>query len=772
MADMSRTLLKAALPSLLLLLLLLSPQSRAVEPAYVQTLEPGESHEAIIEKAANVIPTPRQVAYHKREFSGFIHYGPNSYTAKEWGNGREDPAVFAPESVDTGQWCDTMERAGMKTVVLTAKHHDGFVLFQSRYTEHGVMSSPYRDGAGDIVRELAEACRARGLKIGVYLSPADLYQMESATGLYGNLSGYSLRTIPKQQPERPFADPRTFQVEVDDYNEYFMSQLFELLTEYGPIHEVWFDGAHPKRKGDQKYVRDEWYRLIRELAPEAVIFGGPDARWVGNEAGDTRDTEWSVVPVQAGRINLDRPAKDLGSRGRLFNPGYSVYGEDLEATQLVYLIAEVDTSVRDGWFYRDDIYQDVRNADDVFDIYERSVGGNAVLLLNIPPNREGRFSPRDVDLLQEVGDRIRQTYDTDLLAGATGPEELLDGEEATFWSTAGAREFELRLPEPRLLNRFVLQEAIATHGQRIEKHALDAWVDGQWQEVATGTTVGYKKILRFAAITTDQLRVRVTESRLDATVSAVAAHYYAPRPTPVVIEKSAKGIVTLAAPEHSFSWNPGKKSFDNAAKLAQTRFYYTTDGSEPDQDSTPYTGPFKYGAGTIKARAYLGDTGGPVTTMRFGISKRQWKLLDVSAQEKGKWYLWWRGDWSAKLAFDGRADTHWLTSQQAPAEQVEHHLALDLGKAQSLEAFTYLPRQDQRTAWGMIEKGRLELSDDGRTWRRFESFEFGNILNDPVLRVHYFARPVSTRYLRIVSESGAQGSAAAGAAEFGFLPAD
>lgn len=751
-------------------MLLLSRLVPAVEPSHVQLLEPGESRESIIEKAANVVPTPRQMAYHKREFSGFIHYGPNSYTSKEWGSGMEDPAVFAPETVDTDQWCETMHQAGMKTVVLTAKHHDGFVLFQSRYTEHGVMSSPYKGGRGDVVRELAESCRALGLKIGVYLSPADLYQMESASGLYGNLSKYTLRSIPKQDPQRPFEDTRTFEVSMDDYNEYFMSQLFELLTEYGPIHEVWFDGAHPKRKGGQKYVRDEWYRLIRELAPEAVIFGGPDARWVGNEAGDTRDTEWSVVPIQRGKVNLDRPAKDLGSRERLYNPGYSVYGEDLQATQLVYLIAEVDTSLRDGWFYRDDVHQEVRNADDVFDIYERSVGGNTVLLLNIPPNREGRFSPRDVDLLLEVGDRIRATYDTDLLAGAAGPGQVLDGDESTFWSTASARELEISLPEPRLLNRFVLQEAIATHGQRVEAHALDAWVGGEWQEVASGTTVGYKKILRFADVTTDRLRLRIPESRLDATVSAVAAHYYAPRPTPVVIEKSGKGIVTLEAPDHSFSWNPGKKSFDDDAKLAETTFYYTVDGSEPDRNSTAYTGPFRFEAGTVKARAFLGDAGGPVSTMRFGISKRQWKLLDVSAQEKGKWYLWWRGDWSARLAFDGKTDTHWLTSQESTGDAREHFLSLDLGKVYSLEAFTYLPRQDQRTPRGMIETGRLELSDDGMTWREFEVFEFGNILNNPVLRIHFFARPVTTRYVRIVSESGPQGSAAAGAAEVGFLP--
>jgi alpha-L-fucosidase len=255
----------------------------------------GDSHDQIIEKAAHVIPTLDQYNYKKLEFTCFVHFGPNTFTRMEWGSGKEDPKIFNLQNLDTDQWCRAMKEAGMKLVVITAKHHDGFVLWQSRYTTHGVMSSPFRDGKGDILKDLSESCKKYGIKLGVYLSPADLFQIESKTGLYGNLSEYTMRTIPRLVDGRPFENKTTFQFEVDDYNEYFLNQLFELLTEYGPIHEVWFDGAHPKRKGGQTYNYTAWRKLIRTLVPNAVIFGREDVRWCGNESGKTRDTEWDII---------------------------------------------------------------------------------------------------------------------------------------------------------------------------------------------------------------------------------------------------------------------------------------------------------------------------------------------------------------------------------------------------------------------------------------------------------------------------------------------
>ena len=289
-------------------------------------IEEGDSQELIIEKAAHVVPTPNQLAALQNEFIAFIHFGPNTFTRMEWGNGMEDPKIFDLKELDTDQWCEAMKAAGMKMVILTAKHHDGFVLWQSRYTKHGIMSSGFEDGKGDVLKDLSASCQKYGLKLGVYLSPADLFQIESPDGLYGNLSKYTKRTIPREVPGRPFANQTKFEFVVDDYNEYFLNQLFEVLTEYGPIHEVWFDGAHPKRKGGQTYNYPAWKELIHKLAPDAVIFGREDVRWCGNEAGGTRPTEWNVVPYPADPDTMtqfaDMTDAVLGGRDELYKGKY------------------------------------------------------------------------------------------------------------------------------------------------------------------------------------------------------------------------------------------------------------------------------------------------------------------------------------------------------------------------------------------------------------------------------------------------------------------
>jgi len=521
-----------------------------------------DTPETIIEKATQIVPTPRQLDYHRREYIAFIHWGPNAFSRREWGTGKEDAAAFAPPAADTDQWCRTMKAAGMRLVVLTAKHHDGYCLWQTRYTTHSVAGSPWEQGKGDVLRNLSASCQKYGLQLGVYLSPADLYQIESSDGLYGNGSSYSERTIPRPVQGRPFEDKRTFTFKVDDYNEYFLNHLFELLTEYGPVHEVWFDGAHPKRKGGQTYTYSYWYELIRELAPEALIFGkGPDIRWCGNEAGKTRTSEWNVIPLTVHPDQCTWPdlrADDLGSRAKLAGAKY-----------LYYLPPEVNTSIRHGWFYRDDSHQRVRPEAEVFDIYERSVGGNGVFMLNIPPNREGRFSKRDVDSLLASGERIRRTYGQDLAADAKSTTlAVVDDDPATYWQPDGLQgELRVRLPQVRRINRFVIQEEIASHGQRIEAHALDAWISNDWVEVAKGTTVGYKKILRFEAVETQRLRLRILESRAAPAIAKISAHYA--HPGPVV-----RGEILLTVPNsawkvhsvssvHSAQWG-ADKAFDSA----------------------------------------------------------------------------------------------------------------------------------------------------------------------------------------------------------------
>lgn len=478
----------------------------------------GDDANTIIEKAANVVPTANQLAALDREFIAFIHFGPNTFTGKEWGSGFESSETFALETLDTDQWCKAIKDAGMKMVIFTAKHHDGYIMWQSRYTDHGIMSSKFRDGKGDVLRDLSESCRKYGLELGIYLSPADLYQIESPDGLYGNLSKPTLRTIPREVEGRPFSNKTKFKFNVDDYNEYYLNQLFELLTEYGPISEVWLDGAHPKTKGGQTYNYNAWRELIRTLAPKANIFGREDLRWCGNEGGHTRDSEWNVVPYMANPDTLtwysDMMADPLGGREQL-----------CEGKYLHYQPAETDVSIRDGWFWRDNTHQQTRTADNVFDIYERSVGGNAILLLNLPPDNQGRFPEKDLKTLEETGRRIRETYGIDLLEGAKCPKALLDNDIDTYVKVRDGEDFVVTLPEKRWINRIVLQEAIATVGERAERFAVDARIDGEWKEIATSTNIGHKRILRVNDMETDALRFRLLQSRAMVAISKMSAHY-------------------------------------------------------------------------------------------------------------------------------------------------------------------------------------------------------------------------------------------------------
>ncbi|WP_327638373.1 alpha-L-fucosidase [Kribbella sp. NBC_00482] len=417
--------------------------------------------------ASAVRPSPRQVAWQRQELTAFVHFGPNTFTDLEWGTGVDDPAVFDPSSLDCSQWVAALVSAGFKSVILTAKHHDGFCLWPSKYLPHTVAASPYR---GDVVAELSAACQAGGLGFGVYLSPADLYQEKAPGGYYGNGS----LAVASQIGE--------FSYVVDDYNRFYLQQLHELLTSYGPIAEVWLDGANPTSSA-QSYSYDAWFDLIRRLAPDATIaIGGPDVRWVGNEDGFARETEWSVVPFVDGRMVAAQTAASVAGPDEL-----------AQADELRWYPAEVDVSIRPGWFYHAAEDAAVKSVPELLDIYRRSVGRNAVLLLNIPPDRRGLFADQDVEVLVALGAAVRQYYDT--------PVAL-----------------------PGAVNVLDLREDI-TAGQQVESFAVDAFVDGGWSEIAHGTTIGHRRLLPLSEpLTVDDVRVRILAARGEAAVELSVHH--------------------------------------------------------------------------------------------------------------------------------------------------------------------------------------------------------------------------------------------------------
>ena len=705
---------------------------QSIDFANTIAINPGDSEEVIMEKAAHVVPTANQMSALENEFIAFIHFGPNTFTRMEWGTGNEDPKIFDLKTLDTDQWCQAMKSAGMKMVIITVKHHDGFCLWQSRYTRHGIMSTGFRDGKGDVLKDLSASCRKYGLKLGIYLSPADLYQIENPAGLYGNLSKYSMREIPREVPGRPFANKKKFRFYVDDYNEYFLNQLFELLTEYGEVHELWFDGAHPKRKGGQQYNYKAWMELIHTLAPKAVVFGRGDVRWCGNESGATRSTEWNVLPYVEHPDSMshypDMTEADIASRQKL-----------LKANYLHYQQAETNTSIREGWFYRDDERQRVRSADDVFDIYERSVGGNSTFLLNIPPNREGRFSDEDVRVLAEVGNRISNTYGKSLLKGiAKGPKQLFDDNNRTFVEITAP--LEIGMKREVTFNRIVLQEPVAVHGERIERLAVDIMTNGEWHEVAQCTNVGYKRIIRLPEVTTQRLRIRVLESRSTAALSTVSLHRYESRPPQLSCSQGIDGKVTISPKKHEFGWKPHNENAAGNLSAGYT-IHYTTDGSQPDQNSALYNLPLTLEPCLLKAVAVLRDKTGAVMSHQVGFAKEKWVITTSAGETKGH---------EAAKAIDAKPGSYWQSTSGT-----EQSITIDMGESHTLRGFCYTPANGVSN--GHMSACRVMWSTDGVTYHSAGDYTFGNIVNDPSPRYHYLPQSVEARFVTIIATGIAQG---------------
>ena len=478
-----------------------------IEKANYAVIAPTDTEADIVRKAATIVPSARQLRWQQYELTAFFHFGINTFTGKEWGTGKEDPAIFNPTQFDARQWVQTAKDAGFKLVILTAKHHDGFCLWPTATTKHSVQSSPWKGGQGDVVKEVAQACKELGIKFGIYLSPWDMN-----APMYGT----------------------------EAYNDFFVSQLTELLTQYGTIDEVWFDGANGEGPNGKKQVYDfnRWYAHIRKLQPRAVIaIMGPDVRWVGTETGYGRETEWSVVPAN----NLDQAAIAEGSQTSIaFKPTGDMMGNDLgsrskirNAKGLVWYPAETDVSIRPGWFYHPEEDSKVKSPQKLLDIYYSSVGRNGVLLLNLPPDKRGLVHVADVKNLKEWRRQIDATFNNNLLKGAkieTGngkkKKALLDDKYKSHWTTKKSdttATISFYLKKPQTFDVLLLQENI-TVGQRIESFMLEYKEGDEWKKITEGTTVGYKRLLRFNPVKASQVRLRILSSRLNPTLSAVGIY--------------------------------------------------------------------------------------------------------------------------------------------------------------------------------------------------------------------------------------------------------
>ena len=434
--------------------------------------------------AAHVVPSERQRRWFDREFYAFVHFSPNTYTGLEWGLGNEDEKIFNPTELDCDQWVEAIKSAGMKGMILTAKHHDGFCLWPSKYTEHSVKNCPL---AIDVVKEASDACRRGGIEFGFYLSPWD-----RNSRLYGT----------------------------DAYNEYYKNQLTELLTGYGEIFCVWLDGACGEGPNGRKQVYDfpSIIELVRKYQPTATIFqdGGPDVRWIGNESGKARQSEWAVVPHELCKLS-DRAQTGPGpwyvpgvnQLDYLYNTQEDIGGAEQIARSegLNFCGAEVDMSIRPGWFYHEN--EEPYSVERLMRAYLSSVGHNACFNLNIPPMPSGRFDPRDVKRLAEFGSALREAFGKDMAAGR--PIVRTD-------RPAGNQcEFALELGQTVDIRYIALREQIEK-GQRVCEYRL-SWrdADGYWSGEKYGTTIGHKQIIEMAEggkpVRTDALKLLITMAR-------------------------------------------------------------------------------------------------------------------------------------------------------------------------------------------------------------------------------------------------------------------
>lgn len=665
------------------------------------------------------VPTQKQIDWQEMEFYAFVHFSLNTFTNKEWGYGDESPELFNPSQLDVRQWARVVKEAGMKGIILVAKHHDGFCLWPSAYTERSVKNSPWENGKGDLVKELAEACKEYDLKLGLYLSPWDRNHPQ-----YG-------------KPE---------------YITYFRNQLKELLTNYGDVFEMWFDGANGgdgyygganetrKINSLTYYNWDETYKLIYDIAPKTLVWGvGPsEARWIGNEEGRAGKTNWSLLRQKdelAGKVHYSE-----------FMSGH----EDGEK----WVPGEADVSIRPGWFYHSVEDDKVRSLDEMVDIYYESIGRNATLLLNLPVDRRGLVHENDEARLKELVATIKADFKTELLAGAKvqasntravdsnfGPEKVIDGNKNTYWATddkVKQATIEFTFKKPTAINRILLQEYIKL-GQRVKEFSVEAKVDGQWKTIANETTIGYKRILRLERVTASAIRVNILDAKAGFVISTIEA-YNAPTfvKEPQIL-RDKNGLVTI------------KSESGNAV-------YYSLDGKNPSEKSTLYKAPFIYNK-AVEIKAISRNTkekiNSAVRTAKYGVSKEKWSVISISSGD----------DKSVERIIDGDANTDWGFGNDQ--NKLPQAIIIDMGEAREIKGFTYTPQQVGNNL-NLISNYEFYTSEDNITWTKQSEGEFSNIKHNPIEQLKSFTA-VKARFLRFVATAAVGKGQTVSIAEIGVI---
>ena len=665
-------------------------------------------------KPVGALPPSYQLPWHEMEYYAFIHFNMNTFTDMEWGTGSEDPTLFNPTELDVNQWVKVIKDAGMKGVIITAKHHDGFCLWPSKYTEHSVKNSPWKNGKGDVIRELSDACKKAGLKFGVYLSPWDRNHAE-----YG----------------RP------------EYVTYFHNQLRELLTNYGEIFEVWFDGANggsgyygganETRTIDAHtyYQWDKTFAIVRELQPNATIFGdeGPNIRWIGNELGYGTPTNWNPF--------TSNPS--LQGKDHLHHLGEG------DENGINWIPAEADVSIRPGWYYHAREDHQVRPLEKMVDIYYASVGRGYNLLLNLPVDRRGLVHENDIKRLMELKKVIEADFAHNLVTDASitasnirenhkffSAEKTIDNDKNTYWATdEGVTEasIDINFTKPTTFNRFMAQEYIPL-GQCVKKFKLEYQKDGKWETIDEQTTIGYKRLLRFPPVTATKVRFTILDAKASPLISNIGL-YNAPAllVTPQ-FSRDKNGQVTLTPADES------------------TEIFYTLDGSKPNDKSLLYTTPFSVThPTTLKFVAYDQSKKlySEVASYSLDIPKTKWKVLSTINDIQ-------------KIVDEDPIS--WFIQEKSKTPTA---VTIDLGELLNLKGFIYLPSQD-RWAEGTISHYIFEVSTDNVHWKKVSEGEFGNIKNNPIEQRITFAEE-KARYIKLTAVKTVDDTNRVSYAEIGII---